>query len=97
MKNFLLRCLVVLSKVTGDKKSLKTISKLLIQNRLRLLQVLLLKVKGLMRIKRLLALKRLGKIRKMDQIEILVVKLKVSHKESKLKTNKTLNQKEQFK
>jgi hypothetical protein len=66
MKNFLLRRLVFWFKVTGDKKSLWTTSKLLIRNRLHLLQVLLLKAREILRIRRQLVRKKFGKIRRAD-------------------------------
>ena len=64
MKNFLLLRLVVWFKVTGDKKSLWTTNKLLIRNKLHLLQVLLLKARELSRIRRQLVHKKFGKIRR---------------------------------
>jgi len=62
--NFLLLRLVFWFKVTGDKKSVWTTSKLLIRNKLHLLQVLLLKARELSRIRRQLVHKKFGKIRR---------------------------------
>jgi len=64
IKNFLLLRLVFWFKVTGDKKSLWTTSKLLIRNKLHLLQVLQLKARELSMIRRQLVHKKFGKIRR---------------------------------